>query len=121
MSQNKSVEEVVEDAVVEEFMWQTKGDQHNICGQYVPAFCDKLEKRLRTLLQQERQTSQEREREIVEEITSKIIGAIHNNSTSLVRNTNGRGYSYAESVYLNLLENEIHTILINTLTNPNKN
>lgn len=37
--------------VVEEFMWQTKGDMHNLAGQYVPAFTDKVEKRLRTLLQ----------------------------------------------------------------------
>lgn len=38
------------EAIIEEFMWQMKGDQHNICGQYNPNFCDKQEKRLRTLL-----------------------------------------------------------------------
>jgi hypothetical protein len=39
------------DALIEEFMWNTKGDMHNLAGQYVPAFTDKVEKRLRTLLQ----------------------------------------------------------------------
>lgn len=50
MSQLKSTKG--NEAIIEEFMWQMKGDQHNICGQYVPAFCDKQEKRLRTILAQ---------------------------------------------------------------------
>jgi len=60
------------EAIVEEFMWQTKGDMHNIAGQYVPAFTDKVEKRLRTTLTQTIEECEAEKREMVAEMLEII-------------------------------------------------
>lgn len=75
MSQNKSVEEVVED------FWNNAKDQENdwfygMSLEHRQLFYNWSARELAPLLQQERQTSQQREREIVEMIIADYMEAL---------------------------------------------
>ena len=63
-------------AIVEEFMWQMKGDQHNICGEYNPTFCDKQEKRLVTLISHLHQSEAQKREEVVKAERERLFEEI---------------------------------------------
>ena len=73
MSQNKSVEEVVEELLRKWKPFEVEGDHSQFSeGIFVPDV-EVLKEDITRAIQQERQTSQEREREIVEEVKRAIF------------------------------------------------